>query len=405
MQEKIYNMYKRLFTVKNISFRLTLFLLCFEAYADSPVTSTSFFTAYNEISQIYVAEKEGVLTYELASYLSSNVTVDKKVALINALGWSSEGKQNKVLYIKFLNAKYKTVELNFARISPDEHLCLGYLAIMDDYFHVRESLILLKGALKRNPKSYTYNIIYGLVLAQSCLQYDADDSFGDDLIDRRFIDTNVHALCNIYLLFANIESDKTLKQDFRKSAKRNIFKYVNVYKSYCNPENLILVPSTVPFSEIIDTRIKLLKKGNIYTVPVKINQSITLDFVVDSGASDVMISDDIFSALVKSNLITKADILGYEYYKIADGSTTKNLSIILHKLQIGDVVVNNIKASVGSSEAPLLLGQSFLQKFNIFSIDNKSGYLIIDANYPRMDQTKLLDVDGIFGPLTAGAKL
>lgn len=398
-------MYKKLLTITQTFLSLILLLLSFDASADSPVTSTSFYSSYNEISQIYLAEKEGVLNYELASYLSSNVTIDKKVALINALGWKSEGKQNKALYTKFLNAKYNTTELDYAKISPDEHLCLGYLAIMDDYFHVREPLILLKGALKRNPKSYTYNIIYGLVLAQSLLRYDTDDSFGDDLIDRRFIDTDIHALCNIYILFANIESDKTLKQDFRKSAKRNVFKYVNVYKSYCNPENLILVPSTVSFSEIIDTRIKLLKKGNIYTVPVKINQAITIDFVVDSGASDVMISNDVFNTLLKSNFITKADILGYDYYKIADGSTTKQLSIILHKLQIGDIVVNNVKASVGPSEAPLLLGQSFLQKFNIFSIDNKSGYLIIDPDYPRMNQTKLLDVDGVFGPLTAGAKL
>lgn len=398
-------MNKKLLKITHTLISVALFLLSINAFADSPVTSTSFYSAYNEIHQIYVAEKEGILNYELASYLSSNVTIDKKVALINALGWKSQGKQNKELYIKFLNAKYNTAELNYSKISPDEHLCLGYLAIMDDYFHVRESLILLKGALKRNPKSYTYNIIYGLVLAQSCLRYDTDDSFGNDLIDRRFIDTDIHAFCNIYLIFANIDADKTLKQDFRKSAKRNIFKYVNLYKSYCNPENLILVPSTVPFSNIIDTRIKLLKKGNIYTVPVRINQAITIDFVVDSGASDVLISNDVFSTLLKSNLVAKEDILGYEYYKIADGSTAKYLSIILQKLQIGDVVVNNVKASVGPSESPLLLGQSFLQKFNIFTIDNNSGYLIIDPDYPRMDQTKLLDVDGIFGLLTLGSKL
>lgn len=398
-------MNKKLLTIAQTFLSFILFLLSFDALADSPVTSTSFYSAYNEIPQIYVAEKEGLLNYELASYLSSNATIDKKVALINALGWKFEGKNNKTLYTKFLNAKYNTPELDYSKISPDEHLCLGYLAIMDDYFHVREPLILLKGALKRNPKSYTYNIIYGLVLAQCCLRYNTDNSYGDDLIDRRFMDTDIHAFCNIYLLFANIEADKTLKQDFRKSAKRNIFKYVNVYKSYCDPENLILVPSTVPFSDIIDTRIKLLKKGNIYTIPVRINQAITIDFVVDSGASDVMISNDVFSTLVKSNLITKADILGYEYYKIADGSTVKYLSIILNKLQIGNAVVNNVKASVGPSEAPLLLGQSFLQKFSVFTIDNKSGNLIIDPDYPRMDQTKLLDVDGIFGLLTLGAKL
>ena len=62
--------------------------------ADSPITSTSFYTAYNEIPQIYSAEKEGTLNYEFATFLSSPlVTVDKKMALINALGWSVDGKK------------------------------------------------------------------------------------------------------------------------------------------------------------------------------------------------------------------------------------------------------------------------------------------------------------------------
>ncbi len=51
---------------------------------------------------------------------------------------------------------------------------------------------------------------------------------------------------------------------------------------------------------------------------------------------------------------------------------------MLRKVQIGKIVVTNIKASVGSFNTPLLLGQSFLEKFKEFTIDNENGYLIID---------------------------
>ena len=52
------------------------------SYADSPITSTSFYSSYNEIPQIYKAEKEGILSFESASFLSSPLnTVDKKMAL------------------------------------------------------------------------------------------------------------------------------------------------------------------------------------------------------------------------------------------------------------------------------------------------------------------------------------
>jgi clan AA aspartic protease (TIGR02281 family) len=373
---------------KNILCLTILSFVTICSFADSPITSTSFYSAYNEIPQIYNAEKEGVLTYEFATFLSSPlVSADKKVALINALGWSIDGKNNMELYVKFLNAKYKSSNLQFQQITPDEHLCIGYLAIMDDYFHVRQPLNILKGALARNPKSYTYNIIYSLVLAQMSLDVGtrSDSTFGWDLVDTRFIDTTMGGRCNVYTILAKIEADKSLKQDFRTSARRNIFSYINIYKGRCSSDDLILIPSTSHLKDLTDTRVKLIKKGGVYKVPVQINEGVAVDFILDSGASDVLISSDIFSTLVKQGKIDKADILGYEYYKIADGSTVKQVSIILRKLQVGEIVVNNVKASVGTSLSPLLLGQSFMQKFKQFTIDNENGLLLIDPKYARME--------------------
>jgi len=311
------------------------------------------------------------------------VSIDKKVALINALGWNYDGKKNMVLYIKFLNAKYKSNNLNYQQITPDENLCIGYLAIMDDYFHVRQPLTILKGALARNPKSYTYNIIYSLVLAQMSLHGERDSGFGIDLVDTRFIDTTTSGWCNVYTILAKTEADKSLKQDFRSSAKWNIFSYINIYKNDCSSEDLILIPSTSHLDELTDTKVKLTKKGGVYKVPVQINEGLIIDFIFDSGASDVLIPSDIFSTLVKQGKIDSTDILGYEYYTIADGSNVKLLSIILRKLQIGNIVVTNVKASVGTSATPLLLGQSFLQKFKLFKIDNENGLLIIDPKDDR----------------------
>lgn len=367
--------------IRNMKFILITFLLAVsvsECKADSPITSTYFYIAYNEIRQIYLAAEEGVLSYESASFLSSPlVSVDKKVALINALSWDVDGKRNKILFEKFLKNKYQVTQLDYSKISSDEQLCLGYLAVMDNYFNLREPLTILKSALKRNPTSYTYNIIYGLVLSQALVGGE-DSTFDEDLIDTRFVDTTISAWCNIYTICAKIEANKNLKQDFRQSAKRGIFAYLNEYKGSCESEDLILIPSISHLTKLIDTRIKLNSNGGVYNIPITINEGIKVSFIFDSGASDVSISSDVFSVLLKQGKIDKADILGYETYQIADGSTVKNLSILLRKVQIGDIVVTNVKASVGNARTPLLLGQSFLQKFNQFTIDNKGGYLIID---------------------------
>lgn len=44
--------------------------------------------------------------------------------------------------------------------------------------------------------------------------------------------------------------------------------------------------------------IPLKKQGGVYRVPVKINGVITLDFVLDSGASEVNIPADVFLTLM-----------------------------------------------------------------------------------------------------------
>src|SRR5690242_10937685 len=43
--------------------------------------------------------------------------------------------------------------------------------------------------------------------------------------------------------------------------------------------------------------------GGVYTVPVRINDALTLDFTVDSGASDVSIPADVFLTLARTGTI------------------------------------------------------------------------------------------------------
>ena len=52
--------------------------------------------------------------------------------------------------------------------------------------------------------------------------------------------------------------------------------------------------------------------------------------------------------------------------------------INLPEVKVGDVVLKNIEASVShSQQAPLLLGQSVLERFGTVTIDNINSKLII----------------------------
>jgi len=46
-------------------------------------------------------------------------------------------------------------------------------------------------------------------------------------------------------------------------------------------------------------------------------------------------------------------------------------------LKVGDIVLENVVGSVGSSNSSLLLGQSFLGRFKSWSIDNAKHELVL----------------------------
>ena len=125
--------------------------------------------------------------------------------------------------------------------------------------------------------------------------------------------------------------------------------------------------------------IKLKDDNGIYKLPVKINNTVTLDFVLDLGASDVSLSPDIFSVLYKAGKIEESDFIGTQTYKFADGSTAKSNVVNLKSLQIGDIKLENVRASISNSiNAPLLFGQSALKQLGKYSIDNIKKQLIIE---------------------------
>lgn len=352
-------------------------------FADSPITSTPFYKAFNEIPEINQAEKIGKLNYELASYLSNkNNSIDKKLALVNALGWHVDGKNNRKLFELFLKNKYSLDILDYSKISNDEHLIIGYLAIMDNYFKTVEPLKIINEALEKNPNSYSYNIIYGLVLSQLSLDFgirgvEEEEKFViTDKYLKNLFDLKSTGWCNIYIISANIEKNKNLTQDFRESAKKIIYNYTGRYKELCKDERLILVPSLEKY-EIKKDKLKMKKNGGVYQIPVLVNGVIELDFIVDSGASDVHIPLSLFKTLINANKIRREDVIGLETYSIADGSNVENIKIILRKLEVGNFILTNVEASVGTDNSPLLLGQSFFQKFKNVSVNNSDGTLVI----------------------------
>ena len=123
---------------------------------------------------------------------------------------------------------------------------------------------------------------------------------------------------------------------------------------------------------------QLNSDGGVLTVPVEINGGITLDFIIDSGASDVSVPADVVSTLIRTRTIRPSDFIGQQTYILADGTEAPSAVFVIRSLKIRGHVVENVRGSIGSPKGSLLLGQSFLRNFRSWSIDNRKHALVLE---------------------------
>jgi clan AA aspartic protease (TIGR02281 family) len=123
--------------------------------------------------------------------------------------------------------------------------------------------------------------------------------------------------------------------------------------------------------------IPLIHAHGTLQVPVVINDKITLNFTIDSGATDVSIPAAVFAALTRNGAVSPQDLLDKRIYKLADGSGELSQRFRLRSLRVGKLEVRDVIASVGDSGGLLLLGQSFLSRLKSWSIDNERQTLLI----------------------------
>lgn len=162
--------------------RSLLFLCAFPAlaFADSPLTSTDFATAYKELPAVAAAKAHKL--DEVHVFLSSDAPNDQKLAVANALGW--EGGDFATGYLGFIAGKraVQPEQLRVGDLSPSEQFVAGYLIAMADYLDLKPlraggkgvfgmtALALLDKAAVAAPEDFTVQYTRALVRAQAALE-------------------------------------------------------------------------------------------------------------------------------------------------------------------------------------------------------------------------------------------
>lgn len=163
------------------------------------------------------------------------------------------------------------------------------------------------------------------------------------------------------------ERARLIKHGEIRKSKTNNLKNMHHEKGKCLQWTLVVFATLGLFCAQAE-EVPLTREGGVYHLSVKINGKIELPFVVDTGAVEVLIPEDVALTLIRTGTISKKDFLGKAAYQMADGSIAENARLNLRSLQIGSRVLTNVAAAIGPIEGSLLLGQSALELLEPYQI-------------------------------------
>jgi aspartyl protease family protein len=130
----------------------------------------------------------------------------------------------------------------------------------------------------------------------------------------------------------------------------------------------------VPYNDMFENKnvLQMEIRYGVRYVWIEIN-GIRLQFVFDTGASSICISPAEATVLYRQGTLRKEDVLDVEYFQDATGRISEGTKINLREVKIGNIVLENVNATVVNNvNAPLLLGQTVLERFGRIEIDNEN---------------------------------
>lgn len=119
------------------------------------------------------------------------------------------------------------------------------------------------------------------------------------------------------------------------------------------------------------------RDGGVLTVPCSVN-GLPLTFIFDSGAADVTLSLVEARFMLKNGYIKSTDLGDKQYFGTADGTLSVGTKVILRSITFGGETLTNVPASIVNTQAaPLLLGQTAMQRLGKVEIDYEKNVIRI----------------------------
>ena len=139
--------------------------------------------------------------------------------------------------------------------------------------------------------------------------------------------------------------------------------------------------------------IQMENMNGVYRISCSVNGA-KMKMIFDTGASAVSLSENMANFLYDNGYISKEDILGTSKSQTADGSIHNNVVINIKDIEISGLHLKNVQAVVISSQnAPLLLGQTAIQKLGRITLNgNKLIINDYEGDYSKQEIKRIGDL-------------
>ncbi len=119
-------------------------------------------------------------------------------------------------------------------------------------------------------------------------------------------------------------------------------------------------------------------ESGIYFIPVKLNDKIEINMILDTGASELFLTPDIVLTLIRTGTLTEDDILEGGTFTDANGDLNYHVRFNIKSVKIGDFTFDNVSAAIANQVmASNLLGQNVLNQLKRFTFDYVTATMIL----------------------------
>jgi clan AA aspartic protease (TIGR02281 family) len=275
--------------------------------------------------------------------------------------------------INYINKSYKNDnQYDWIELSNDGTLKIHKSIYEERIMHISDVTVTNYNGTENNFKIRCYDLepqktdwgnIYRGV--NNCI-LTLDNGYNRGTYFQEFIKLNLpyetQKLCNAYKYLFSVakESGNYIRRDDDPFSPENY-----------NP-NSIHIQGNTPSS-----RISLEIENGVYYINISIG-TIKKRFVLDSGASEVSLSENFANELIREGIIKQEYFTTPSLYKLANGNIISCERLILPEIVIGNYTISNVRAVIVKGSSPLLLGKSLLDKFSRWTIENSTKTLILE---------------------------